>query len=351
MEIEIGILLLIAGILMLGIVALVAVFKVVAKIYPYAYINARIRAMHARLLKEEDFLELLDKPYNEIVYTLDKEYFPHLANFLGSDFSYSSLESAIRASLIKDLAKIYRMVPQDSKRLLAIMLSQYDIMVIQSIVRSSHAKLLKADSIKDIVSVTEVFHKDFLDQGNFDLASLYNELKGTPYHDVMEKHLEELREGKFLNFELELDLLHFSRLLHEAKSRAAKEYVKRIIDMHNVSLCLKGIKPAIPGGRVEMEKIEQFSNSPSTSLSQLVAVLRSHGYNINEAENESSIEKSMYKEFTEFGDGLLSGEPLSENSLIGFIIIIRTMARNVNILLKLKSHGFTKEQISGVLAL
>ena len=350
METEIGVLILIAGLLIVGVVALIPVFSVLSKIYPYAYINARIRAMHARLLKREDFQDLLEKPYNEIVYTLDKHYFPHLAAFLGSDFSYSSLESALRASLIKDLAKIYRMVPQDSKRLLAIMLSKYDILVIQSIVRSSHAKLLGSDSIKDIVSVTEVFHKDFLDQGNFDLTSLYNELKGTAYHEVMEKHVEELRKGKFLKFELELDLLYFKRLLHEAKSAAAKQYAKRIIDMHNVSLVLKGIKPTIPGGRIEIEKLELFSKNPLSSLSQLTSTLKSNGYAIEEADTASALERSMYKEFAQFGKSLLSGEPLSENSLIGFIIIIRTMVRNVNILLKLKSHGFTKEQISKVLA-
>ncbi len=346
---EIEILILIAGILGLGIIALVAVFKVVAKIYPYAYLNARIRAMHSRILKKEDFAELLDKPYNEIVYTLDKQYFPHLASFTGSDFSYSSLDSALRASLIRDLAKVYRMVPTQSRRFLSVILSKYDILVIQSIVRSSHAKLLNNDSIKDIISVTEVFHKNFLDQGNFDLTSLFNELKGTTYHPVMEKHLEDLRAGKFLDFELELDLLYFRRLLHEAKSRPAKQYVKRMIDMHNVSLVLKEISPIIPGGKIPLENLTVYTKS--NSLPQLTELLRKHGYVITASENQKQLEHSMYKDFMVFGNGLLSGEPLSENSLIGFIIILQSMVRNVNILLKLKSHGFTKEQISEVLSL
>ena len=252
METEFIVLLLIAGILGIGIVALVAVFKVVAKIYPYAYLNARIRGMHARLLKKEDFQVLLNKPYNEAIFTLDKKYFPHLSTFIGSDFSFSSLDSALRASLIKDLAKIYRMVPAKSKKFLSVILSKYDILVIQSIVRSSHVKFLKSGSIKDILSVTEVFNKNFLDQGNFDLNSLYNELKGTAYHSVMEKHLEDLRKGRFLDFELELDLLYFNRLLHEAKSRPAKQFVKRIIDMHNVSLVLKSLDPMIPGGKISL---------------------------------------------------------------------------------------------------
>ena len=335
---EYEILAIISTILLLGIVALVAVFKVVAKIYPYAYVNARIRAMHSRVLKKEDFQDLLEKPYNEIVYTLDKRYFPHLASFLGSDFSYSSVDSALRASLIKDLAKIYRTVPQESKGFLSTILSKYDILVIQSIVRSSHAKLLNTDSIKDIISVTEVFHKEFLDQGNFDLTTLYNELKGTAYHNLMEKHLEELKDGKFLKFELELDLLYFRRLLHEAKSRPAKQYARRIIDMHNVSLVLKGLEPIIPGGRIDIGKLIPFSKS--LSLTQLSDLLKVHSYNVDNHETPA-----------QFGKGLLSGEPLSENSMIGFIIIVRTMVRNINILLKMKSHEFTEEEISGVLAI
>lgn len=349
MEVETGILLLLVGILGLGIIGLVAAFKAVAKIYPYAYLNARIRAMHSRMLKREDFLVLLDKPYNEIIYILDKKYFPHLSYFIGSDFSYSSLDSALRASLIKDLAKIYRMVPTESKNFLSVILSKYDILVIQSIVRSSHAKLLNSESIKDIISVTEVFHRNFLDQGNFDLSSLFNELKGTTYHSVMEKHLENLHKGKFLDFELELDLLYFKRLSQEAKSRPAKQYVKRVIDMHNTSLVLKGLTPIIPGGKIHLKDLESYSKT--NSLIQLAELLKKHGYLIDNSKNQKQLEHSMYKNFRTFGKGLLGGEPLSENSLIGFIIVVQSMVRNVNILLKLKSHGFTKEQIIEVLAI
>lgn len=349
METEYFVLALIAGILCLSVVALVAVFKVVAKIYPYAYLNARIRAMHARLLKKEDFQLLLNKPYNDAIFTLDKKYFPHLSNFTGSDLSFSSLDSALRASLIKDLAKVYRMVPTQSKKFISVILSKYDIMVIQSIVRSSHVKFLKSDSIKDILSVTEVFNKNFLDQGNFDLNSLFNELKGTPYHPIMEKHLEDLRKGRFLKFELELDLLYFKRLLHEAKSRPAKEFVKRTIDLHNVSLVLKGLDPVISGGKVSKEELQQFVKK--AALQQLADLLQKHGYNINKSGDEKQLEHDLYKDFNDFGTKLLSFDPLSENSLVGFIIIIQAMVRNVNILLKLKSHGFTKEQIEGVLAI
>ena len=349
MEIELLVILFIAGVIALGVVALVAVFKVVAKIYPYAYLNARIRAMHSRLLKKDDFTDLLDKPYNEIIYTLDKKYFPHLASFIGSDFSYSSVDSALRASLIKDLAKIYRMVPANSKKFVSIILSKYDLLVIQSIVRSSHAKLLGPNSIKDIVSVTEVFHKNFLDQGNFSLTSLYNELKGTAYHPIMEKHLEELKKGHFLDFELELDLLYFRRILHEAKSRPAKQFVKRLIDMHNVSLVLKELDPIIPGGKIPLVELEPYTKS--AALPQLVGLLKKHGYEIAAYENKNQLEHSLYKDFTRFGQGLLSGEPLSENSLMGFIVILQATSRNVNILLKLKSHNFTKEQISEVLSI
>ena len=333
----------------IAVVSLIAVFKVVAKIYPYAYVNARIRAMHSRILKKEDFVDLMEKPYNEAIYSLDKNFYPHLASFIGSDFSYSSVDSALRASLVKDLAKISRMVPAESKKFVSLILSKYDIQVIQSIVRSSHAKLLTNDSIKDIISVTEVFHKNFLDQGNFSLNSLYNELNGTHYHLLMEKHLEQLRKGDFLQFELELDLLYFSRLLHEAKSLPAKQFVKRSIDMHNISLVLKGLEPIIPGGKIPLSDLEPFVKS--NSLTQLAQLLKKHSYQVDSSDNEHQVEHSLYKDFFSFCRGLLSADPLSENSIIGFIVVMQTTMRNTNILLKLKSHGFTKEQISEVLSI
>ena len=75
---EFEILVLVFGLLLVGAVALIPVFLVVSRIYPFAYANARIRAMRALLLKKEDFEDLLAKPYNEAIFTLEKKTLPYI---------------------------------------------------------------------------------------------------------------------------------------------------------------------------------------------------------------------------------------------------------------------------------
>jgi len=82
-----------------------------------------------------------------------------------------------------------------------------------------------------------------------------------------------------------------------------------------------------------------------------VAVLmKKHGYSVS-SEDPIQIEKEFYYGILRFAEGLLSKDPLSDASLIGFIALDRAIHRNVNILLKMKSHGFSREKIKGVLSL
>ena len=47
----------------------------------------------------------------------------------------------------------------------------------------------------------------------------------------------------------------------------------------------------------------------------------------------------------------MSKNPLSENTIVGFIILKTVNIRNINILLKLKHEGFEENEIRKVLAI
>ena len=69
-------------VLVLGVIVLIPIFQTVASIYPYSYPNARVRSLKSKLVTKNEFEELLTKPYNEIIYYLEKKHYSYLSKFL-----------------------------------------------------------------------------------------------------------------------------------------------------------------------------------------------------------------------------------------------------------------------------
>ncbi len=330
---------LIAGII-IAVVVLIPVFKIVSQIYPYAYTNARIRSMNTSLLSSEDYDNLVRRPYNDIVYSLERKKFTNLTKYLKGDFSYGSIDQALRSELVGKLGKIKKISPDHSKKFLSVLLSKYDIQIIESIVRSLNTNI---NDKEDVLHITEVFSDEFLSKKEHDLEGLQNELKGTMYEPVLERHLNELEKRKFDDFEYDLDLLFFKRLKYHASTTEAKKYVKQIIDIHNVSLALKGIEKKIPGGRIKPEGLVE------SDLNNVLKTLNKYNYKLK-AESEAEVERELQLKLKKLGEHLMSKNPLSDSTIIGHIILQTVNTRNINILLKMKYNNFPEEEIRRVIA-
>lgn len=337
MELEIT--LSIIGFLILSIVILIPLAKTIAPIFPYAYTNARLRAMRTQLLSKKDYEELIKKPYTEIIYALGRKNYPDLSKRIGVDTTYASVESAFRSQLIQRLEKIKHISPQQSKPFVKALLAKYDIQLIQSIVRTTTTKY----SVKrDIYHQSTLFTKDFLTKEQPTIDDLYNQLKGTRYEEILTKHQEALKKKQFKAFEEELDLYYFKKLLRSAKTIEAKTYTKMLIDRHNISLVLRGETALIPNGRIPLEKIKGTKET-----GQITKLIAEHGYNTQNKEPEL-IERDLARAFKKKGELFMSKNPLSEATIIGYIILLTTDIRTLNILLKMKYHEFDNEKIREV---
>ena len=319
--------------------AIIPAIKAATPLFPYAYTNARLRAMRSELLKDDDYEELLKKPYNEVLYSLGQKNYPDLSQRLEADYTYASVETAFRSSLIATLAKVARISPKQSQPFLKVLLSKYDIQLIESVVRLTKAKY---SFRKDIFHATEVFSEQFLFKDNPTIEDLHNELKGTVYDPIITKHLEELTRGKFKAFEEELDLLHFRRLLKAAATKEANEYARTIIDHHNTSLILKGERALIPGGKLPLAELQG-----TKSIQELSAKLQARGYEAKQ-EKPELLERDLRRQLKRKAEHYLQKNPLSEASIIGYLILKNTEIRSLNILLKMKYHDFPEEAIREV---
>lgn len=328
------------GLLLLSIVVLIPVFKVVSKIYPYSYTNARVRQMRSKLLSKQDFDDLLRRDYNDILYTLENTNLPSLTKYLEADFAYSRVDTALRTHLVKDLSKLKRISPSESMPLMSAILSKYDIQVIEAIVRSQKTKLKNK---KDILNITEVFSKDFIRQKKHDIEDLRNELKNTKYEKIFEKHYRKIQKGEYKEFEEELDKYYFNRLKKAASDQNTKTYVKRVIDNHNIALVNQGEKACIPGGYL---KIQVLNNTKT--LDDLKNVINKK-YSKFTANTKQELERELYSQLETLGKKLMGKNPLGESTITGYIALKTANVRNLNILLKMKSEGFSSAEIKKVM--
>ncbi|MFT4311246.1 MAG: V-type ATPase subunit [Candidatus Woesearchaeota archaeon] len=326
--------LIIIGLVLIAAIILIPIFKTIATIYPYSYPNARIRVMKSNLVTKENFEELIKRPYNSIIYTLEKKAFPDLSKYLSGDFSYGSVDAALRTNLINTLIKIKKISPNKefTKRLLA----KYEIMLIESIARSTS---ISVNYKQDLIHSTTLFSKEFLYKKEQTVDDLYNELKGTIYQKTFEKHITKIRNKKFEEFEEDLDKLFYKRLLSVA-DQDQKKYVKLMIDNANISLAFKKSKTRIPGGSIKNipENIEEIKKIVQKKY-------KTQKTNINE------LEKETQQKLRITGEKLMTKNPLSESTIIGFIILKTVNIRNINILLKLKHEGYEENEIRKVLAI
>ena len=332
-------------VLVFGVVVLIPIFQTVAKIYPYSYPNARVRSLKSKLVTKNEFEDLLTKPYNEIIYYLEKKHYTNLSKFLDLDFSFASLEVAIRSDLINTVGKLISISPSPIKEFLIVYAKRFDIQVIEALVRSLNRKFRIS---RDILHVTKTFSKDFIYKDNHSIEDIENELKQTGFRKFIDKYKDQLRNNKFTQFEVDLDLFYYNKLIHAASSRNQKRFVKRLIDLRNISSFVKGIKPNIAGGKILLDKLDLGVD--------LLKVLKNSGYKIkfNGEDNSNyldKIERELQLCLLKFANDLLKNEPLSDASILGFLLLKIINSRNLIILLKMKSHDIESSKIREVLAI
>lgn len=341
LALEDNVLLLVWAVLILGVVALIPVAIVVSRVYPYAYPNARIRAMRAKLARSQLLIDLAPRSYNDIIIQLENIY-PNLSSQYAANLSFANLDSALREHLVTQLEKVKRISPQELQPFLTTILAKYDIQVIETIVRSIATK----ESVtSDVLHRTKLFSKDFITKKHHTLDDLRNELKHTQYEAIINKHYEELKKNNLKSFEEELDQLYFKKLLRAANTQESRGYVRKLIDAHNIALTNQKQETRIAGGKIPKDRLTN-----DLDAQQLAKIAQEYNYTISDDVDAQTLERDMHKNIKTYAKQLLKQEPLSQASIIGFVALQAISVRNTVILLKMKYHDMTVQRIQEVIA-
>ena len=210
----------------------------------YAYINARIRAMHSGLITEKLEETMNASSYGEFLRILAE-------SNLGADIGEATaagaglpqLDAALSRNFFSTAQKVVGMADGSSGHDIALLFAKYDLLNLKAVVRGKiggrspneitpsllPAGSLKPSTLEALAQTTELNA----------LAGVAG-LKASPLALVFRKAVANLAvSNNLLDFEVALDQAYYITALKEASSDTLKNYLRREVDGANILTALK----------------------------------------------------------------------------------------------------------------
>lgn len=237
------------------IVIFIPILLKVLDLAPYMYVNAKIRAMEAGLLKKEKLKELASaKDVFECISSLeDTDYGKHLTK-IAEPITPQKIEVALNEHLKETYAKVMRIVPQEVSSALHDMLKLWDARNIRMAMRAMQAGvppeereqyILELGTLKPSTLKVLVESKD--------LEETVSELENTEYGKIISAALaDSKKEGSLLPIEAALDK-YVLETLYKKVACSSDENSKVIQVMVGTNIDLINLKTIIRGKAEKMD--------------------------------------------------------------------------------------------------
>lgn len=191
----------------------------------YANINAKLKGMYAKRLKENDLQELIHQNNLKSAIIILKSKNLEL-NELDENATRIQIETTLDKILITDIIKIQKLLGKKDKEIFQAFIEKYKIRCIKAIFRKLYSKTIIHYNPEKIKIWTESIFKEINGiQDAETIEEFIEKLKNTPYQKIFENLSNEEEQIKQVNiFEVEnkMDKIYFNRLIDISKNRNNK---------------------------------------------------------------------------------------------------------------------------------
>jgi len=223
----------------------------------YAYLNAKVRSMRARLLTKDNIYALLgSKDIQEVAQILGKTAYE--IDLKSEEINAINLEKTIVKNFIREIEDILNYSPEDVKNLLTDLLKKFEIHNLKIILNAKETNMSFSD-IKEYLLPFRQFNEELCktlmeEATNVEELIELLELYGiAEYREILEEPLEEYRESKILlPLEIALDKYIYQLLLEDASIFSGIDR-KIINEILGAEIDIINIKTAI---RCKLNKLE-----------------------------------------------------------------------------------------------
>ncbi|MDR7561693.1 MAG: V-type ATPase subunit [Armatimonadota bacterium] len=332
----------------------------------FPYINARVRAMHSRLLDSAHLEELLAIPtLEEFVTALAQTpYGPHLQEALTRYAGLRAVDEALARNFHQATTRILSFADGRARELIEVVLMRWDVANLRAILRGKHAgrpaeaiigALLPAGALSE-VALREL-------AAAADVPGVVGALSAQehPLAPALAEGLADYRErGDLLVLELRLDRFYAAYGLRRAAGRGHSAAVLRRvlqaeIDATNVKTALKlqqaSLGPDerarfyIPGGRLVDERLFLALSDPATA-DQGLAGLRLQGFPVRGPVGDlAAFERDLDLALLRVQAGLYRGDPLEIDIVIGYLAQKYNEVVNLRLIARGKALGIPRERV------
>lgn len=340
----------------IGAIIVVITFRPLMEYYPYTYPNSRVRAKIGKIFKEKQLTELTETDNLQEF----KNYLRGYKDFAGLVDKYP-IEQALDVNLAEAYDLLDKIAPSDLKPTFDVMLHQWDIKNIKSILIAKEAKLNEQEtrellvpygSLKD--DLTKLIEAD-------SVQDMIVGLEGTPYAKVLEDALPDFNEQRtLLTLESALDNYYYNRLLEKSANQADENtrmlhsYVGTQVDIATIKIILRAkadgltydqIKPYVikRGYELRAWKLKEFMESED--MTSLLSSIESSEYGkviieaIPKYNQDGSItvfDEALDAYERKMADNMFKKRPFGVGPIIGFINKKEIEIKNLKIIARSK---------------
>ncbi len=214
----------------------------------FAALNTKIRVLERELLKEQDYLNLLNLNSVEsaVNYFLEETYYSELLKNLKSK-DLSSIETLFYHNLLEKYDKITCFLHIDYRKIFKTIFMRYEVEHLKKYLR----RLNQNKTVQDLyvrfenAKYSKLNYKEL--STSEDLESFIEKLKDTDYYKILNYHLTS--KNRLFYMEMNLDIHYFNRLNSEMKKRFGQskrntilEVLQKNSDLLNIQWIYRGKK-------------------------------------------------------------------------------------------------------------
>ena len=348
--------LLVVVLAVIGAVIVVITFRPLMEYYPYTYPNARVRAKIGKILNEKQIAELAES-----------ESLEEVQNFLRGHKDYAKfvdkypIEQALDANLAESYDLLARIAPGDLKPTFDLMLDQWDIKNIKSVLIAREAKLNEEETRELLVPYGELKDdQDKLIEAD-SVQDLIVALEGTPYAKILEEALPDYNENKtLLTLESALDNYFYERLLVKSSSQAddntrmLHSYIGTKVDIANIKIILRAkadnltydqIKPYVIDNGYQLRgwKLKEFMESEdmnsllsSIESSEYGSIISDHIPEYNSTKSITVFDEALDSYERNMAKNIFRKKPFGVGPIVGFMNKKEIEIKNLKIIARSK---------------
>ncbi len=337
-------------------------YRILWKYTPYAYPNARLNAMEAKLLSEQRFNELAESRtiQNFVVNLEDTDYKTHLASVQSDD--PIEIERAFERALASTYILLEDILPDRVGGFFRLMLKEWDVRNVANVVKAKMRGETAIDYVMDIGTMVPKVRAMADAKSPEEILVI---LEGTPYEEPYQRLL--LGEIGLSEFETAVYRSYYLELLEYAQSRKDEEreilteFVRLLIDIRNIMTVLRAKKaglPAeearksiIPGGSI---KLDTMLNVDDIGMALAELDSTRYGKVIRDVrdrieEDLSVLENVLRKHALDRMKELTRFYPLSVATPLTYVLEKEREVQKLKALTKMIADGVEPERIKAIL--